>query len=149
MCQADCNGCSFSWSSGQTTIVNTDVLNLMALSVNEAGQYTCMASRTGATTREKTLSIKVIHGPSSGSLDPTDTHYTVEIGETLATVTCSASCWPCSYMWTGPGPFSSSEQTISLQGATKASDGRWTRKHNFQHNLNYYKTKRGFIVPAG
>ncbi|XP_052807151.1 cell adhesion molecule DSCAML1-like isoform X1 [Mya arenaria] len=126
MCQADCNGCSFSWSSGQTTIVNTDVLNLMALSVNEAGQYTCMASRTGATTREKTLSIKVIHGPSSGSLDPTDTHYTVEIGETLATVTCSASCWPCSYMWTGPGPFSSSEQTISLQGATKASDGRYT-----------------------
>ncbi|XP_052807033.1 hemicentin-1-like isoform X2 [Mya arenaria] len=126
MCQADCNGCSFSWSRGQTTIVNTDVLNLMSLLVNEAGQYTCTASRTGATTKEKTLSIKVIHGPSSGSLNPADTHYTVEIGETLATVTCSASCWPCSYMWTGPGDFSSSGQTISLQGATKASDGRYT-----------------------
>ncbi|WAR05682.1 PSG11-like protein, partial [Mya arenaria] len=125
-CQADCNGCSFAWSRGHTTIVNTDVLSLEALSVDEAGQYTCTASRTGAARRNKTLSIAVIHGPSSVSLIPADTLYTVGIGGAIGTVTCSAHCWPCSYTWTGPGSFSSSEPTISLKGITKVSDGRYT-----------------------
>ncbi|XP_052805577.1 hemicentin-1-like isoform X4 [Mya arenaria] len=125
-CQADCNGCSFSWSREHTTIVNTGVLSLKTLSVDKAGQYTCTASRTGAARRDKTLSIAVIHGPSSVSLIPADILYTVGIGRAIGTVTCSAHCWPCSYTWTGPGSFSSSEPTISLQGITNLSVGRYT-----------------------
>lgn len=57
---------------------------------------------------------------------PSTQQYTVEYGETIPAITCSASCRPdCKYMWSGPNDASFVLNLLSLPTIQKNQSGNY------------------------
>ncbi|WAR06638.1 HMCN2-like protein [Mya arenaria] len=127
-CSAICYpACTYTWSRSGVTVSSTATLNLHQAARGEAGSYVCQARNplSGRSKNGPTLSVTVRYGPENVSFSPTQTSYTVTEGDTIKAITCSATCYPCTYTWSISGVTVSSTATLNLGQAERGEAGSY------------------------
>jgi hypothetical protein len=70
------------------------------------------------------LFIFIVDGPESVTLSPPTTTYTVTEGDTIPSISCTASCRPqCTFMWTGPNLPDGTTNNLYLQNINRNQRG--------------------------
>lgn len=68
--------------------------------------------------------IRVADGPSTVSLWPSKTTYTVREGGNVSTIICFAACRPaCTYFWSGPNIATGTTQNLTLTRVNRNQTG--------------------------
>ncbi|KAH3828774.1 hypothetical protein DPMN_130757 [Dreissena polymorpha] len=103
-CSATCypSSCSFSWSKSGTEVSSSNVLSLGYAQTNDTGNYVCIAKNPGSLTNASSaiMVVEILYGPTNINLSPVNRSYTLNEGQTLHNITCSAKCVPeCIFSW--------------------------------------------------
>ncbi|KAH3812747.1 hypothetical protein DPMN_141186 [Dreissena polymorpha] len=103
-CSATClpDKCSFSWTKSGTEVSNSSVLSLGYAQRNMAGNYVCTAKNPGSlyNISTGTFVLEIAYGPENITLSPVIKSYTLNEGQILNNITCSAKCVPeCTFSW--------------------------------------------------
>ena len=70
------------------------------------------------------LFIFIVDGPECVTLSPPTTTYTVTEGDTIPSISCTASCRPqCTFMWTGPNVPDGTTNDLYLQNINRNQKG--------------------------
>ena len=70
------------------------------------------------------LFIFIVDGPEYATLSPSTTTYTVTEGDTIPSISCTASCRPqCTFMWTGPNVPVGTTNDLYLQNINRNQKG--------------------------
>jgi hypothetical protein len=70
------------------------------------------------------LFIFIVDGPEYVTLSPPTTTYTVTEGDTIPSISCTASCRPqCTFMWTGPNVPDGTTNDLYLQNINRNQKG--------------------------
>jgi hypothetical protein len=70
------------------------------------------------------LYVLFLDGPESVTLSPSNMTYTVTEGDTLPSVSCTATCRPeCTFMWTGPNVPDGTTNDLYLQNINRDQKG--------------------------
>ena len=70
------------------------------------------------------LFLFIVDGPVSATLSPPTTAYTGTEGDTIPSISCTASCRPqCTFMWTGPYVPGGTTNDLSLQNINRNQKG--------------------------
>jgi hypothetical protein len=70
------------------------------------------------------LFIFIVDGPEYVTLSPPTTTYTVTEGDTIPSISCTASCRPqCTFMWTGPNVPDGTTNDLYLQNINRNQTG--------------------------
>ncbi|XP_071175377.1 hemicentin-2-like [Mytilus edulis] len=124
ICAATCNpSCQYKWTKLDKTVIEDARLMLASLSIEDHGQFTCTASNDIGSVNKR-LDVIVNYGPIAVKLLPATQQYTVDYGETIPAITCSANCRPdCKYTWSGPNVASGVLNVLSLHTIQKHQNG--------------------------
>ncbi|XP_052806545.1 hemicentin-2-like [Mya arenaria] len=125
--------CAYTWSKVGTTgtIRNNALLNLGQLSRQEAGSYICIATnpRSSVTQNGPTVDVKVIFGPNTALINPSNMNYTINENQPIITIVCSATCYPtCTFSWKETTPTLSSasdNHNLALSEVTREEAGTY------------------------
>ncbi|XP_052804288.1 hemicentin-1-like isoform X2 [Mya arenaria] len=128
-CSATCYpACTYTWSRSGSTVSSTATLNLGQADRGEAGSYVCTARNPGSNISRNgpTVNISVRYGPENVSLSPSKTSCTVNEGDIINAIMCSAMCYPaCTYTWSRSGVTVSSTATLNLHQAERVEAGSY------------------------
>ena len=70
------------------------------------------------------LFLFIVDGPESATLSPPTTTCTVGEGDTIPSISCTASCRPqCTFMWTGPNVPDGTTNGLYLQNINRNQKG--------------------------
>ncbi|XP_052804612.1 hemicentin-2-like [Mya arenaria] len=106
-----------------------NVLNLTIYNVQNADDrvyWKCNQILGNESTKSEPIQLEVQDGPDNVYLHPSTSSYTVTEGDTLGTITCSATCNPpCAYTWSRSGSTVSYAATLDLGEVERMEAGSY------------------------
>ncbi|WAR06474.1 HMCN2-like protein, partial [Mya arenaria] len=149
-CSATCYpACTYTWSRSGSTVSSTATLNLGQADRGEAGSYVCTARNPGSNISRNGPTVN-INGPENVSLSPSKTSCTVNEGDIINAIMCSAMCYPaCTYTWSRSGVTVSSTATLNLHQAERVEAGSYVctaRNPNGPDNVNLSPSTTSYTV---
>ncbi|XP_052062010.1 nephrin-like [Mytilus californianus] len=96
-CTADCQpDCNLMWIRPNGQVDSNNILSLKEIQKNQAGTYQCNASNVVSNMVSADVTISVLYGPEKVTLSPNTTEYTLNEGEHVPNINCSAEFGPSS-----------------------------------------------------